>query len=144
MEFARELCDIAEKNIAIYRSKTGSQTGFKIIHADAAQYPVQEDENVFFAFNPFAPAIFRQVIENIANSLKKRPRKLLIVIALASPQYREIVEQHPLVYTATTTALLGASISRFTRTKVRYDRILHRRDKNSKSKIQSLDANYAN
>ena len=93
VEFAQELCDIAKKNIAIYKSRTGIQTEIKIIHADVTRYAIEDEENVFFAFNPFDETIFSQVIDNIAASLRRRPRKILIVNARLSATYREILER---------------------------------------------------
>src|SRR5437660_5385663 len=53
VEFARELCQIAKRNIVRFRGKTGTPTEFEIIETDAAQYRIREDENVFILYNPF-------------------------------------------------------------------------------------------
>ncbi len=94
IEFARELCEIAEKNIAIYRAKTGVQTRFEVIHADVTLYPIKDDENIFFAFNPFDETLFKQVIDNIDASVRKRPRKTLVVVAWPIGKYTELLERH--------------------------------------------------
>ncbi len=93
VEFAQELCETAKKNIAIYKARTGVQTEFKIIHADVTRYLIDDEENVFFAFNPFDETIFSQVIENIVASLRRKPRKILIVNARLTATYKEILDR---------------------------------------------------
>jgi len=93
VEFAQELCDIARKNIAIYKDRTGVRTTFKIIHADVTRYVIDDEENVFFAFNPFDETIFSQVIDNIVLSLRRKPRKILIVNARLTGTFKEILDR---------------------------------------------------
>jgi len=79
VEFAHELCEIARENCAVYERKTASGTEFQVVESDAARYAVNNDENVFFMFNPFDEVVMDQVLDNITASLDRRPRKILIV-----------------------------------------------------------------
>lgn len=91
VEFAHELCEIAETNCAASAAKSGTATRFRVVEADASKYPIQPDENVFFLYNPFAASIVAQVISNIAASLQAHPRK--IFIAYLNPRCAQTVEQ---------------------------------------------------
>ncbi len=79
VEFARELCEIAGDNCTKYKDSTKSRTNFEIIEGDAANYQIRADENVFFLFNPFDGVILSKVINNISNSLRDNPRKVLLI-----------------------------------------------------------------
>jgi SAM-dependent methyltransferase len=91
VEFAKELCDIAADNIARYQEKTGSRTDIRIVEADAAEYVVKNDENVFFMFNPFSPALVEKVVGNIARSLKNGRRDGVIIYN--NPLWSDVIEQ---------------------------------------------------
>ena len=79
VEFARELCIAAENNCALYKAKSKIKTEFEIIETDAATYKIQNDESVFFMFNPFNEKIINVVLENISRSILVHPRKVLII-----------------------------------------------------------------
>lgn len=91
VEFAHELCEVARKNVARYKAKTGVETDFKIIESDAAKYIVSADENVFVVCNPFDETILGAVLDNIAASLRKQPRKVLILYY--NPRWGHVIEQ---------------------------------------------------
>jgi SAM-dependent methyltransferase len=79
VEFSAGLCDIARRNIERYRAKTPWNVDFEVIHANAAEYPVREDEDVFFLFNPFDDYVLRRVMENIARSFEATPRPMILL-----------------------------------------------------------------
>jgi len=91
VEFAHELCEIAEKNCAIYKRKTATSTEFQVIEADAAKYVVNDDENVFFLCNPFDEIVMGKVLNNISASLRIQPRKTLILYC--NPTCGDFMEQ---------------------------------------------------
>ena len=111
VEFAEELCAIARKNVAAFQARTGTKAEFQIIKSDVTQYPVQPDENVFFLFNPFDTVIFEKVLDNIAASLKARPRRLLIVLRLATEEYHRTLAQRPEFNLARTFKAWGCDFS---------------------------------
>jgi SAM-dependent methyltransferase len=92
VEFAHELCEIADKNCAIYKRKRAPNTEFQVIESDAAKYVLNDDENVFFMFNPFDDVVLNDVLNNIAASLKIQPRKILILYF--NPLHGNLIEQH--------------------------------------------------
>lgn len=91
VEFAHELCEIAEKNHAVYKAKTGFSTGYRIIECDVANYAINADENVFFMFNPFNDRVLKKVLCNIAASLEAKPRQILIIYC--NPRCASVIDQ---------------------------------------------------
>ena len=89
VEFAHELT--ARKNVARYKARAGVAAEFKIIESDAACYAIAADENVFMMYNPFDESILGQVLDNIAASLRKAPRRILIIYV--NPRWGRVIEQ---------------------------------------------------
>lgn len=91
VEFAHELCKIAKNNCAVYKRKTGTKTEFQIIDSDVVDYIINNDENVFFMYNPFKEAVLREVLNNITSSLNIQPRRILIIYL--NPQPDNVIAQ---------------------------------------------------
>ena len=79
VEFSAGLCEVARRNIARYRESAGVSAEFEIVHGDAAEYVVREDEDVFFLFNPFDDVVVRRVMDNISRSYRAQPRHMLLI-----------------------------------------------------------------
>jgi Acetyltransferase (GNAT) domain len=91
VEFAHELCEIAMKNSAVYRAKTGVETECRIIEFDVTNYTVNKEENVFFIYNSFDATILHKVLCNIVASLQGYHRKILIIYH--NPKWAYVIEQ---------------------------------------------------
>jgi len=78
VEFAKQLHDIAQRNIASYR---GSRECADItsVWLDVAEFTIPIEPIIFFMFNPFRPPVMREVIGNIVGSLQKYPRPCLLI-----------------------------------------------------------------
>lgn len=87
IEFAKELCDAARKNIAPLQEKFPEKI-FNIIHANAVDYNIEYDTNVFFFFNPFNETVMLAVVKNILQSLAQSPREVYVVYI--NPVHQEI------------------------------------------------------
>lgn len=90
VEFAHELCDISRRNWEAFRGRTDTEAEVLIVEGDAAKYVVRDDESVFFLFNPFDGNVLSRVLDNIVESLRQRPRKVLIVYYL--PDWGRVIE----------------------------------------------------
>jgi SAM-dependent methyltransferase len=91
IEFSPLLCSIAEKNIKKFKQKTQTTTVFQVINDDAANYQYEDNENVFFLYNPFDEVILEQVLENITASLKRKNRRVWMIYANA--QHSGLIEK---------------------------------------------------
>ncbi len=87
IEFAKELCEVARKNIIPVQQKFPYQH-FNVIHANAVDYKIEADTNVFFFFNPFDEVVMLAVVKNILQSLKENPRETYVVYI--NPVHKEI------------------------------------------------------
>jgi SAM-dependent methyltransferase len=87
VEFSEELCNQAKKNVSYVHSKF-PKTVFNIINIDATEYKIQDDQNVFFFFNPFNQIILSKVIYNILVSIEKNKR--IIHVAYVNPRYKQL------------------------------------------------------
>ena len=92
VEFSPELCKIAIKNCSIYKEKTKSSAGFRILESDVVNYDARDDETFFFMFNPFDAIVLKQVLDKIAASLLARQRRIWIIYR--NPVHNDIVEEH--------------------------------------------------
>ena len=87
VEFAKELCATARKNIIPTQVKFPEKI-FNVIHLNAADYQIRSHENVFFFFNPFNEIVMKQVVKNILNSLRESPREVYVLYI--NPVHQEI------------------------------------------------------
>jgi precorrin-6B methylase 2 len=79
VEFSAELCRTAEQNIRRFQRHCAGNVRFEVVHADAADYEVQPDQNVFFMFNPFDHVVMQQVVQHIRRSLEEAPRRTWVI-----------------------------------------------------------------
>jgi SAM-dependent methyltransferase len=78
VEFAPELCAVAQRNCDLYRRKTRTTTAFRVVESDVANYAIAADDNLFFLFNPFDGVVLGKVLQNLGASLRKHPRRILL------------------------------------------------------------------
>ena len=87
IDFSREFCEVAKKNIAKTKHQIPSLKS-NIINNDAFYYDIPNDADCLFFFNPFNDIIMNGVVNNVLWSLEKKPRDLYIVYV--NPIYKEL------------------------------------------------------
>jgi hypothetical protein len=96
VEFAEELHDNAQMNIAQYpRSRMMCRT-VECVLEDACQVGPPEGESVHYFFNPFSRDVFNEVLNNIVLSYRHKPRRMYLI--LVDPIAEDIIE-HSGVFT---------------------------------------------
>lgn len=93
VEYAVNLNPLAERNLEAFRWRTGRDFSFRIVGMDAGDYPVGDDEQVFFFYNPFDRLILERVLANIRRSYETSPRSVHVVYA--NPTQRLVLDQDP-------------------------------------------------
>jgi len=93
VEILDELCRIAKKNIAIYKNKRQKCHDIEIACMDAADYPIPDENAVFYLYNPFYEKIAATVLSRIKASLEKHPRKIFIICVGQIPFHRDLYEK---------------------------------------------------
>jgi hypothetical protein len=77
VEISEPLAGIARRNIGSMKRRRAAHV--EVYCLDAASFPVPEDGNVFFFFNPFIGATLREVIRRIHRSWCSHPRDLFLI-----------------------------------------------------------------
>jgi SAM-dependent methyltransferase len=79
IEFSKELCAIANQNFKAFSKKHPNQTKFDLIQADVSKYPIHDDEDIFYLFNPFDDVVLSKVLSRIITSIKNKNRRIWII-----------------------------------------------------------------
>lgn len=64
IEVSPVLSDIAIKNCSAFKEKTKTGIAFTIVMSDVMDYGLNDDEDVFYLFNPFDEYVLEQVLKN--------------------------------------------------------------------------------
>lgn len=94
VEYSRELCDIARKNI----QDSNLDADIDVVLADAAAYEISDDTSVCYFYNPFDEVVLAKVIKEISRSLNTRPRNFSVIYV--NPVHGDLFEQSGFVVTA--------------------------------------------
>ena len=77
VELSAHLVEVARRNVARYRRP--GLAPIEIVHADAASHTLEDDESVFFFYNPFGADVLALVLDRVERSLQRRPRAVQLV-----------------------------------------------------------------
>ena len=84
VEFAQELNEIAERNVALYDGARRRCGEVRMDTADAADYLLPEEPVVLYLYNPFAPEVLRRHRERNRDSLERGSRPAYVLVTGAS------------------------------------------------------------
>lgn len=79
VEFSKELASIAEDNLSRYSEDLMNCKNIEMICMDAAKYIFPEDPLVLYLYNPFDSPVMAHVVNNIAESFQKKPRRIVVL-----------------------------------------------------------------
>jgi SAM-dependent methyltransferase len=90
VDFSAQLCQQARRNVEVFvrRHKLGGTA--EIVQGDAAAHAIDDDATAMYVFNAFEPVVWQAVLENVRQSIQRRPRRLVLVYH--DPQHGDIVE----------------------------------------------------
>jgi SAM-dependent methyltransferase len=99
VEFAKELHDIARRNIAVYHERMRRNTCVtRSLCMDAAEFDFPNDPFLLFLYNPFWEPVVQKVLQNLERSLMTNPRK--VVVVYYNPLSSKVFEQRTLFTTS--------------------------------------------
>ena len=81
LDFAPELVEAAERNLALVRERLSAGSQVCVECADVTQAEFGPRDSVFFLYNPFAADVMRGFSEHLARSLPQHPRKIWVIYA---------------------------------------------------------------
>lgn len=90
VEFSEQLCALAKRNIKVFGQRNVIAAEIEVVCADAANYAIPDDANVFFMFNPFGMTVMEAVMKNIQESLNRNPRSIWMIYS--DPVYAAAVK----------------------------------------------------
>lgn len=79
VEFSKPLCEIAQRNVVIFKTKVLKLSPIQIDHMDARDYIFSENDSVIFMYNPFNGYVFETVIKNLKASIERYPRTVTLI-----------------------------------------------------------------
>ena len=80
VEFAQELNEIAERNVALYDGARRRCGDVRTVTADAADYLLPEEPVVLYLYNPFAPEVLRRHLKRNRDSLERGSRPVYVLV----------------------------------------------------------------
>ena len=86
VDFSKELCSIAEQNLAITKNKLPA-IEYKVFNNDAFYFEIPADVDCIFMFNPFDAVIMSGVAKNIVESFEQHPRTIILIYV--NPLYNQ-------------------------------------------------------
>ena len=92
VEFSRLLCDIASRNVDIYKQKTKSLSQVNVVLKDVVDYEIKDEDSIFYFFNPFDDKVIGKIQLNIRTSLKNCKRKIWLIYN--NPIYNEVFDKN--------------------------------------------------
>jgi hypothetical protein len=78
VEFTSELHATAEMNISTYKSRKQKCFDIRSICLDAVQFSIPDGNCMLYFFRPFREEVMERVIDNIEQSYRRNPRKLMV------------------------------------------------------------------
>lgn len=87
IDFSKELCLSAEKNLELTKQKYPS-LNYTVINNDAFYFEIPADVDCIFLFNPFDEIIMSGAVQNVKTSLQLAPRPLSVLYV--NPLHKEL------------------------------------------------------
>jgi hypothetical protein len=95
VELSPMLCAAATKNLEQYYIRQHkTQPEWRVVNVDARRFDIPDDTNIFYFFNPFDTVVLAEVIDMIIESVRRTPRKCLVVYA--NPIHETLMLSHGL------------------------------------------------
>ena len=92
VEYAPELCEVARKNLNVWRRQHEYLAPVEIHCCDASEYDFKEGETVIYLFNPFDALVLTKLLQRLAESLRIEPRKIWLIYCF--PRWHDVIASH--------------------------------------------------
>ncbi len=92
VEFARDLHEIAQRNIRTYRDRRQQCFDIESVHCDASVFPIPATPCVLYFYQPFSVEVMAKVMTNIRDSLALEPRRIYLALLLPHRYVTDTVE----------------------------------------------------
>lgn len=82
VEYCAELNRIARANVLRFPISARRCADVEVVDADAAEYALPDAPLLLFLYHPFAEPVMAKVVNNVADSIRKSPRRIVVVYLL--------------------------------------------------------------
>jgi SAM-dependent methyltransferase len=79
VEFCPELNQVARENVLRHPASLAKREQIEIVDGDATQYDIPDDPLVIFLNNPFGAPVMSKVVERVAESFHRHPRRIVVI-----------------------------------------------------------------
>ena len=93
VEFAKELHEIAKRNIELWRQNSRRSGRIQSVHMDGAEYPIPDVPLVVFFFSPFTDNTMSRVLGNIRTSFQVSSRNIKIIFYGENPETIQLLKE---------------------------------------------------
>jgi len=93
VELSEELHRIAQENVRRYRLADQRCTTFSLLCMNAVEYGFGSEPLVLFLYNPFGESTIRDVLANLAASLRATPRDAYVIYV--NPRFEALLRSAP-------------------------------------------------
>jgi len=91
VEISTALCKVAEKNFNVLK-----KTHLKVYESDATQFQDIDRFSHYYFFHPFNPEVTELVLDNIQESLSRKPRQITLIYY--NPAYNELFDKREFLF----------------------------------------------
>ncbi len=88
VEFAAELHQVALANLRKLGHPVGPDQRFDLVNADATLFRLPDDPLLLFLFHPFNPPVLTDVVRNVTQAVRERPRPMRV--AYVNPVHLDV------------------------------------------------------
>lgn len=79
VEYSEQLNNFAKRNVELFRKNQNVCDQIDLLWADALDAPIPEGPLVVFLYNPFGQAIMSDLVQRIATSFQRSPRRIVVL-----------------------------------------------------------------
>ncbi len=79
VELLPALHQVAQQNLAQYKSESQKCFALEAICSDASAFPLPDEPLLIYLFNPLQESVLRQVLVNLEHSLRDHPRPVYVL-----------------------------------------------------------------
>lgn len=94
IEFSSELHEIAQRNIALYRSQDQKCFNVTSVQCDATDFEIPFEPLICYFYNPFGAVVLEEVASNIEQALRHSSRDAYVVYV--NPKHKHVFENSSL------------------------------------------------
>ncbi len=96
VEYDNKIFEKLQENANYYHVRFKNQENkFRLLNMKAEDYDIEPADNFFYMFNPFSQDILKRILDKLAASVKKNPRKVTVILYYCTYEMMEAMRGTP-------------------------------------------------